>query len=176
MIVIFENYIDSSQVLEFVVALGQVASAVAVVYVARLAYGLDKDNLEVNKSNLKLALFEKRIKVFNAFKALFQAFLIDGRINDIVLQSFISETSDTFFLFKKEIYEYRQIVIDNSIRLKQLDRRLEGADLTSDKRTELANEAEKIERWFSEQFESLNVRFSKYLRILVKNSEAFQSK
>ena len=151
--------------IEAISAIAQILIATSVAYVAWQNYIINKDRFRVDSDQMRLNLYDRRYKVFEGFRSYFLSFVIQAEINMDELQEFMLTTVDTGFLFGEEVVEYRKIVIDNSIKLKQIIAKLERGVGEDQKRAHLAVEAEKLEKWFvsENENEKINTLFKKYL-------------
>jgi len=144
-------------------SIAQIIIAAAVAYVAWQNYKINKDTFYVNKDKIRLDLFDRRYIVFEAFKNFFLAFIGPAKIESKNLSEFINLTSSADFLFGEEIVKYREEVINNSRKLKQIHYRFDRSELNETDRKKFAEEAEKLEEWLAHQNANLGKIFKKYL-------------
>jgi len=147
----------------------EILIAVLLAYIAWQNYKINNAVFYVNKDTLRLSLFDRRYKIFEAFKNYFLNFLIVAKTDDKKLSEFILNTSEAEFLFGKEVVEYRDNIIDNSVRLRQIYLKLERQDLEKNELKKLAEEVENIEKWFSRQRGRISEVFRKYLHFSIKS-------
>jgi hypothetical protein len=148
-------------------ALGQFFIAVLVAYVAWQNQKINESSFKLNKNNLRLNLFDRRYKIFESFRSFFRDFQIESKIESKKLSEFSLNTTDSEFLFGKEITDYRNEVINKSIQLKSIVLKLERAAISISEREKLASEAEKIEEWLYNQNDNLSKFFRKYLHFTI---------
>jgi hypothetical protein len=151
-------------------ALGQLAVATSVAYIAWKSYTLNKAGFYINRDHLRLTLFDRRLKVFEAFRDLLVGFVLEGSVSAEKLSTFILGTSEAEFIFGKEIYKYRREVIDKCVYLRQLQRRLEQENITPDERKKLSEKMEIQEKWLSNQEDQLSDKFRKYLHFSIESN------
>lgn len=149
-------------------ATGQLLIAAIVAYVAWQNYKINKVSHKVQKDKLRLDLFDKRLRVFETCQNLFEFVVREGVMNYEVLNKFSLDSSNAEFLFGKEIDFYIKDIKEKSLKLMQIKRRLSLDELTSRQRSEYANELEKLELWFSDQFKNSREFFRKYLHFTIE--------
>jgi len=117
-----------------------------------------------NKKTFRLALYDKRHKVFKSLMSLFSIVVREGKIDIIHLNTYNIETNESDFLFGKEIQEYIDKVRKKAIHLQYLDTMLHKSGLPVGKRrSELAKENSELLRWFGDQYKPARKMFEKYL-------------
>lgn len=154
--------------LQVIIALINVPIAALLAFVAWQNYKISHASFYIQKDKLRLELFEKRLQIFEACQKLFSSVTIEGRATSAMLSPFLRDSANAEFLFGKEIAEYVDEVHEKILRLFQVNKRLDDESLpVGEKRTELANEAEKLQMWFDEQFERSRKIFRKYLHFSI---------
>jgi hypothetical protein len=134
------------------------------IFLAYLAY----QNYRLQRDNLRLSMYDKRIKTYLAFQKYFDSLMTHGEVIESELSEFISSVRGDKFLFGGEIESYIDEIWKKSIRMKSLLRLLRlGAD--SEKRKIMNREVEEIEEWIMEQNKIYDRLFNKYLRITIFN-------
>jgi hypothetical protein len=108
-----------------------------------------------NRRQYRLALFDRRMKVFNSVMELTAAVLRDGRADLDRLFEFIREARDHEFLFGPEIKAYIDELYRSGVELHA--RRAAGVG-----RDEIERETELLE-WFSGQSAEARQKFLKYI-------------
>ncbi len=131
--------------------------AVTVAYIAYKQYKIDKDNL-------RLALYEKRFKVYQSVKEILAEASINPPVNIEAFSKFLTNIDESEFLFDNEISEYLENIHMKVIHLNNLEKKLKESHLpVGDERTKFVNEEEKLIEWFQTQFKIAKELFSKYL-------------
>lgn len=145
----------------------QIIIAILLAYIAWQNYRINEAGFYINKDKLRLDLFDRRYKIFEAFRALFLDFAINAKVDSTKLSEFIINTTDTEFLFGNEVTLYREEVKDNLFRLRTIHGRLERGVPEDVERGKLAEEAEKLEEWLVSQNDHIKKLFKKYLRFAI---------
>ncbi len=152
---------------DIVSAIAQIGIAASVAYVAWQNYKINRSGYYLNKDQLRLSLFDRRYKVFDAFRTLLVDFSITAKVDLTKFSKFTFDTLDTEFLFGKEVVAYRQKIIDNLLRLRLIHNKLEKGPSNDEERERLAKEMETLEEWLANQDESVEALFRKYLRFAI---------
>ena len=121
--------------------------AIVATYIAYQQY-------QTNHRQHRLALFEKRMAVFNSTMNLIAFVLRAGRVELDQLFTLIRETRDHELLFGPEIGEFIDEVYRNGVELNTRD--VVGGQESIARRTELLN-------WFGGQSAAATKKFLKYL-------------
>lgn len=131
--------------------------AITVTYIAYKQYKIDKDNL-------RLALYEKRFKVYQSVRGVISYLSVDSDGGNEEYYKFLESIDEGEFLFDNEISEYLENIRLKVIRLKILEKKLKESPLqVGDERTKFVNEEEELVKWFSDQIKTAKELFSKYL-------------
>ena len=107
-----------------------------------------------NRNQFRLALLEKRLKIFNGAAELIGKVLRLGRIESEDLSQFLWETRESDFLFGPDIADYLKEVYG-----KAADVHVFGEPVTEEQR----EHRKAAILWFSGQGEELKGQFSKYM-------------
>ncbi|MGB5324469.1 MAG: hypothetical protein WBN40_03460 [Pseudomonadales bacterium] len=130
--------------------------------IAALVAFISYQQYRINKRKLRLDLFDRRYKVYEATRVFIIQFLESGRIEQQMLHDFWLGTSDAKFLFKDEIVEYIDLINRkaNELRLKQ--RQMQRSDSDS----QLPDQALDLDTWLESQISEgvLTDKFAPYLR------------
>lgn len=142
------------------------SSALLTPLIAIIAVYIAYQQMLTSKNKLKNELFDRRMKVFEAFQDFVREVVARGYAETEDIRNLHSVKSNIPFLFGEEIEEYRQNLVDSGLQLRSINRKLSDHTLPKgDKRTELAIKDYELNTWFSDQFaESIN-KFSEYLKI-----------
>jgi hypothetical protein len=128
-------------------------------YVAYKQHKTDKDKL-------KLDLYEKRFKVFQAIMELNSKIFRDANISISDLQIFLASTREANFLFDDDIKKFIEELYQKAIRLRFVEERLGDQRLpVGNERTKFANESHEILTWFGEIPRKTEKKFEKYLSL-----------
>jgi hypothetical protein len=107
---------------------------------------------KINRGQFRLALLERRFRVFDATGELIATVLRQGRVSAEDLQKFLWETRDNEFLFGADIKAH----LDEVYKQASSVYALEGAG---------PNAAERVAalKWFVGQYEEVKQKFAKYM-------------
>ena len=146
--------IEWAQVAKALQALLTPAIGIATVVVAVIASRIQRQQAETNRRQYRLALFEKRMKVFEATQTLIATIIRDATIDLNQLFQFLRETRDASFLFGPEIVEYMDDLYrrGTELRARELVNRQEDIE----RRTELPDN-------FARESARAAERFMKYV-------------
>lgn len=109
-----------------------------------------------NQRKLKLDLYDRRFRVYEAAKEVILDFPID--YDSKLLKKLYEGSVSADFLFGKEIPEYLATLYEKGFKLKNLN------DLRSENLTkEAMEEIMSIQKWFGNQYVEVRDKFYKYL-------------
>jgi hypothetical protein len=131
----------------------RILSALLTPVIALLAAYIAFQQYKTNKNQLRLALFEKRLKVFNSAGELIGTVLREAKIELADLKKFLWETRESDFLFGADITEYLHKLYGKASDLYALK------DLPPE---EIHRQTEVL-LWFSGQGEELKKKFGMYM-------------
>lgn len=136
-----------------------VVTSGAMVYYARRQHKLEK-------KNVILAAWERRIQVYDAMKSVVANSIKSGKIDTVILVEMLRKTKYAQFLFKKDdlIFEYINEFWDKGCTWQLKEKKLEFPKDKKD-RIKLINEKFEIHKWFRNQDKIIDKKFEKYLRI-----------
>jgi len=121
-------------------------------------------NWRIQKDKLRLDLYDKRYKIFQAIKDLSTSFLKNGVTNRKDLSQFIIDTSEVDFLFEDDIKENIDEIRKKSLRAIHLAERLDNRGVgTQEDRENIAKELEELEKWSINHPNRLKSLFKEYL-------------
>lgn len=147
----------------------QIAIALLLAYLALENYWINKRGLKIQNDKLRLDLFERRLSVFEACQKLFLAVVTTGQLTREEIYIFTQGSSNSEFLFGKEIKSYIDDIRTKSFRLIQINERLSNERArVAEERNLLADEALELETWFTEQFSHPTILFRKYLHFTIE--------
>lgn len=145
-----------------------VLTAIFVAYIAWQNYFISRSNFKVAKDKLRLDLFDRRLKVYEACQKLLSFIAREGRVNNEELAVFYRDTSNADFLFGKDVRTYINEIQSKGLKIIQINRRLENNRLeVGEERTRLAYELTDLEQWFINQFKESREIFRKYLHFTI---------
>lgn len=110
-------------------------------------------------------LYDRRYKVYDGIRKFLAVIMQTGQVDLKDFYTFLSETSDAVFLFKKEIADYLTEVREKSARLRMFNTRLSNQNLPQDQRAEAADQEAEVLGWFSEQTDVTVTKFKPYMKI-----------
>lgn len=109
---------------------------------------------KTNKNQLRLALFDRRLKVFNSAGKLIATILREARIEWRELGEFRSETNESDFLFGPDITNYLNELYTKAIRVHAL---------VTAQNPENAAEQTQVFTWFEAQLDEVKKKFGRYM-------------
>lgn len=135
--------------------------------IAIIAAYIAYQQYRTNKQKLKLDMYEKRFKVFLGLQTLLVHVLENGNVSDEALQYFQISTSESAFIFGKDISDYLKSIRDKSITLRKQNYKLYYTDLPiGEERDKLAEAKSKLLFELTDQeFKISEQKFAKYLKI-----------
>jgi hypothetical protein len=117
---------------------------------------------QVAKAKLRLDLFDRRYKVFDATRKFLVVIVKNARFDDSQLLDFCAGTSDTEFLFGRDVVDYL-----TQIRTRALDARAHHEELQAtpvgDERSRRVHAKQDQILWLGEQLGTMTKTFSPYL-------------
>jgi hypothetical protein len=133
--------------------------AIVVVYIAYRQWLTAKDKL-------KLDLFEKRFKVYEAsIKFISSIINNNGMVSNEDMNDFIFNKNCSKWLFNEEIYGYlSEQIYERAIDLNVLNMELKDMG-EGDQRTNIAHNQGEIRKWFNSQYRILDELFYPFLRL-----------
>ncbi len=133
-----------------------VLSALLTPTIAGIATYIAWQQHATNRRQLRLALLDRRIAVFNATMNLIRAVLTDPDETELKrIFNFYSETSQHFFLFGPEIGTYIDEVSQKALKVREYNFSMDNPE-NPRKQTELLS-------WFDKQREEAKQKFFKYV-------------
>jgi hypothetical protein len=138
--------------------------SISLAYIAYQNYGINKANTRIQKDKLRLDLFDRRYKVFQALKELLSSFITTANFTHQELYKFANESSDAEFLFGIDIKNYVDEIFEKGIHLIYLKKCLED---NIGEREKTINEIYELEIWLSAQSKNAKNLFKKYLHFSI---------
>ena len=132
----------------------RVFSALLTPVIALLATYIAWQQHKTNRNQFRLALLDKRIKVFNAARELIATVLKKAKIDSDSLAKFLWETRESAFLFGPDITAYLDELYGKGADVFAF----EGAGVEEDRK-----QRKEALLWFGRQGDELKVKFGKYM-------------
>ncbi len=107
---------------------------------------------QVAQNKLRLDLFDRRYKVFEAARKFVSQIISNGKFNDRDLMEFNVGTSDTKFLFGSDVVGYLEKLRENAIDIRHHQKLYENLAPGSDRSYHVEAEHDQL-LWFTRQFE-----------------------
>jgi hypothetical protein len=146
--------IDWLKVAQVFQALLAPAIGIATVAIGVLAYKIQRQQAITNRLQYRLALFEKRMKVFDAAMEVIAVVLKDARIELDRLFQFLREAREHELLFGPEIKEHLDLIYKKGVALNTIN---------FVNRPEEAGQREEVLQWFTGQSAETTNKFLKYI-------------
>ncbi|MBT6046328.1 MAG: hypothetical protein HOG49_05845 [Candidatus Scalindua sp.] len=138
--------------------------AIIVAFIGFLQYLNNKEQKIISEEKLKLELFDKRFKVFESTRDLFQQILQLGKVDRQEARKFRQLTMDAIFLFDVEIHDYLEKEVHiKALRLNNIVKEYDPLPVST-KKTKLHKERVEIVDWFRGEYFELQYLFSPYLK------------
>jgi uncharacterized ubiquitin-like protein YukD len=111
-------------------------------------------------------VYNLRIPIYHSYRKYISNIMRDGKVNLEDYFKFLAETQEAIFLFDEIVQEYLNLIRDNSINLRKVQRRLETRyNLSENEWDSLIDEETKMFHAFSKSFDEGNRIFQNYLKI-----------
>lgn len=134
-------------------------TTIITVYIAYQQY-------QTARYKLRQDLYEKRFKVFRSLMELLSHVVQKADVSPKEITQFRIDTSESVFLFDKDIPDYLEIVANNAVKLFAINQKLHHSDLpVGQDRSRLAQENADLLEWLSDQANVSQKKFAKYLRL-----------
>jgi hypothetical protein len=134
--------------------------AITAAYIAYQQY-------RTNKQKLKLDMYEKRFKVYLGLQALLIHILENADVSDEALKYFQISTSESVFIFDKDISDYLNSIRYKSITLRKQNHQLYHTGLPIGEERNIIAEAKNklLFELTDQEFKISEQKFAKYLNI-----------
>jgi hypothetical protein len=138
-------------------------TALIAVYIAWQQY-------KVSRSILRKDLYEKRLRVYQAFMSYLSEIVRNGKVDCNRAIQFYAESSECEFLFNSELVEKADELYKQGIELWYLNNQLNPADGSTglpvgEQRSQVAHEASELYRWFTDQLSNTRELFKEQMSI-----------
>jgi hypothetical protein len=118
---------------------------------------------------IRLEAYDRRLKVYDAITRFIAETLQYGTTNNERLIEMLRETKHAKFLFPKDddIKEYIDLLYQKGLDLEYKEKALnsESKVCTKERREQLIEESRKLKDWIKSQFNTVNIKFKKYLQL-----------
>lgn len=124
--------------------------------------------VKLEKTKLKLEVYDRRLKIYNAIKFFIAETQTFGTTNNEKLVKLLQETRESLFLVKENnISEYIETLHNKGVDLEFVKTKLSQSEFYIEdiEREKLARQAKEIMQWMSDQHNVVEEKFSKYLSI-----------
>jgi hypothetical protein len=118
-----------------------------------------------SKRKFRHELYDKRLAIFNATVQFIATILRDGDISIQDLYKFNADTSETYFLFEKDVFKYLNEMYTKGVDLHITNEELHRGHPSDAERKELAEKDGEILKWFGGQVEGSRHKFARYLSV-----------
>ena len=120
---------------------------------------------KTNKDKLRLELYGKRLKVYQALSEFIGRTVRQGDVDDESLYKFLRETAEANFLFGAEMGTYLHEIYLKAIDLQYLEKAIKNpTSPVGEKREAIYDKRQIVFDWFKNQFNVAQEKFGKQLR------------
>ena len=117
------------------------------------------------QNKLKLDLFDRRFKVYEAARKFLSSIVTNGEITDEALHKFMYGTREAEWVLSQAVADYiDKQLYPKAIDLQCLASELVGLGVGEERSTNVRNQAE-LKKWLVAQIEVLNLKFSPFLQL-----------
>jgi hypothetical protein len=125
---------------------------------------------QVSRLTLKKDLYEKRLRVYQAFMSYLSDIARDGKVHHNRVAQFYAEASESMFLFDSEIVNLADEFYQQGIELWHLHEQIYPFDGSpglpvGHERTRICGEETELLRWFLEQISRTRVLFQEQMAL-----------
>jgi hypothetical protein len=117
---------------------------------------------KVARNNLRLNLFDRRYKVFEATKNFLSIIIAEASFDNPQLLTFDSGTSVRGFLFHSDVVNYLSEIRDRALKMREHRRSFESLPEGNKRSLHVQAESDEL-LWFTEQITAMTTVFSPYL-------------
>ena len=117
------------------------------------------------QNKLKLDLFDRRLKIYEAAKNLLGSIVTSGKANDDEVFKYMVATREAKWLLDSKIAKYLdEKIYKKAIELRTLAAELEGVSV-GDVRFKNVRAQTEIKKWFIAQYDILDAQFAPFLQL-----------
>jgi len=136
-----------------------------IVIAITLAYIAIQQHL-TEKYKIRIDLFDRRMKIYNSIMVFMRHVRQHGDAKNDQIFDLIDNTSDSKFLFKGEIKEHIDSLIQLALDLQEVNQQLDNRSLPKgDERSHLAKERTAKFKILRDQYDRTDELFSNYIRL-----------
>ena len=118
---------------------------------------------KIEKIKLTHDLFERRFKVYEQFQ-IYKSYILQSGTSSLEKYSlFISNTSESVFIFNEDIAILKRSFEENSMELLALNEELESNQWSKEEKTKKINRKLELQKWFLHN--KIEKDFSKYMKL-----------
>ncbi len=135
--------------------------AIVAVYIAYQQYKL-------SKFNTKRELYDKNLSVYKAIMDYLGAILVSGNVSSLDTANLLRNTSESYFLFKKDVADYIDELYKKGNKLhmyKIMIDRYRNDNSKNEEYESFCQKDEELFEWFTKQFDETKKLFKKYLAL-----------
>ncbi|MEH6812921.1 MAG: hypothetical protein V7677_10375 [Motiliproteus sp.] len=119
---------------------------------------------EVSKHKVRMELFDRRFKVFDAARVLISHVVVEVKVESKHINVFKLDTIDSPFLFGGDVQCYLKELLEKSVELRMHQLKLNSM-LSPEERSSLHDKEHEVLLWFTEQIENLRNPFMPYMNL-----------
>ena len=151
----------------------EIFSSLLTPLIAILSVCIAWQHYQINHSSLRNALYERRLKVFNAFMSFLTDTVRQGWSDHQRVMQFYGETSEAVFLFDAKVVDKAEELYNQGIELDFLHEQLDPCDggpglPIGSERNRVVQEQIALRRWFVEQIKEVRELFKKQMQVKVR--------
>lgn len=134
------------------------------VITAAVALWIAYQQYQTNRAKLRLDLYDRRFRVFDAVGTLLATVYRDADVDIAAISKFTVLTNEAVFLFGPEVPAYLHELRTNAVKLRALNDKLHESNLPiGPERSQAAQENADVLNWLILQFDESRKRFARYL-------------
>lgn len=143
-----------------------IAAVSVTVYFAWHQKKIAKEQADIAREKLRLDLFEKRFRVFDAARKLLCEVAVHRRASDDNLRAFVIGTAEAVFLFDDDLSGYLVEIRNRAQKLQSLSDHLQDQKLlpVGDQRSKAVKKSDQHFNWLVEQLEGLGDKFKPFMK------------
>ena len=135
---------------------------IGVIVAAIVAY-IAWQQYKIERNKLRLAFYDRRLKVFEGFMELWNAILQAGKVSTETWGKYKNSTTEASFLFGSDILDFKKLVDLKALNLLIAQEHLKDLP-KGEKRSAKAKEIHELLTWFTGQVVGIRGRFENYLQ------------
>jgi hypothetical protein len=143
----------------------QTATAALGVLIALGVAYIAWQNYAINLNKLKLDLFDRRMRVFNALQTLLIHTIREGRIDGTKIEAYRADMWLSEFLFDKSVHQFLSEFFDKSVELMNAGDQLDGMQADDPDRSAVIKKKYDTLRWLTSRGDKIRAAFRPFLTI-----------